>query len=63
MKEATAVLFLKMVFFKIAQKVDRYLGDPCKNICGHQELSTITQSGHTVYDQTNEAFSNDFFVF
>ena len=37
--------YFKEIFFKIAQKVNKNLGNLCKKIC-HQELSKITQSGH-----------------
>ena len=35
------------MFFKIAQKVAKYLSYFCKKICS-QELSKIAESGHTV---------------
>ena len=36
----------KVTFFKIAQKVAKYLGYFGKKIC-HHEISKIAQSGHT----------------
>ena len=40
------IFTLKVVLFKIAQKVGNYFGHFSSNIC-HQELSKIVQSGHT----------------
>ena len=45
-KRSPAVLWLKSDVFKIAQKVNKYLGNFCNIICC-QELSKIAQSGHT----------------
>ena len=58
-KEKVAQIFLNLtqfsnssrfcfnvMFFKIGQKLTKYLGYFCKKIC-HQEFSIITQSGHT----------------
>ena len=42
-----AVSTQKVTFFKIAQKVAKYLGFFRKKLC-HQELTNIAQSGHTV---------------
>ena len=47
-KAAAALFCLKVVFFNAAQKVLKYLGYFCKQLCC-QELSISAQSGH--FDQ------------
>ena len=37
------------MFFKIAQNINKHLGNLCKKIC-HRELSKIAPSGHTGQD-------------
>ena len=41
------IIYIKMIFFKLAQKVTKHLGYFCKKSC-RQELSTTAQSGHTI---------------
>ena len=45
-KITTKVFTLKLMFFKVAQKVTKCFGHFSRHIC-HQELSKIAQSGHT----------------
>ena len=43
---AKTLFLLKVTFFIIAQKVDKYLGHFCSKICA-KCLSKVAQSGHT----------------
>ena len=52
-KVATAVFNMRVRFFNIAQNVANRLGYFCYKFC-RQELSKITQSGHTGYEETEE---------
>ena len=46
--------YFKIDVYQNSKKVTKYLGNFCSNIC-HQEITKITQSGHTGSDaQTNK---------
>ena len=50
-KIATVLFCLKVMFFKVAQKLAKIFAYFCKKYC-HQDLSKISQSSHTVLVQT-----------
>ena len=48
--------YIKVWFFKIAQKVDNNLGYFCQKFC-HQALSKIAQSGHAAFEVERRTYA------